>query len=78
VANMTIFSLGVFQGSTTWLELARNLLWTVPGNVIGGGLIVGLGYAWLAGPRQPVTGDAAVATEPAVRNVVDEVAVDAA
>lgn len=78
VANMTIFSLGVFQGSTTWLELARNLLWTVPGNVIGGGLLVGLGYAWLAGPRQPVTGDAAVATEPAVHNVVDEVAADAA
>lgn len=65
VANMTIFSLGVFQGSTTWHELGRNLLWTVPGNVLGGGLLVGLGYAWLAGPRGPVTGDAATATEPA-------------
>jgi len=78
VANMTIFSLGVFQGTTTWLELARNLLWTVPGNVIGGGLLVGLGYAWLAGPREPVRGDAPIATEPAGRHVVDEVVVDAA
>ncbi|MBW3603584.1 MAG: formate/nitrite transporter family protein [Actinobacteria bacterium] len=78
VANMTIFSLGVFQGSTTWVELGRNLLWTVPGNVIGGGLLVGLGYAWLAGPRQPVTGDAAIATEPTPRERVGEVVADAA
>jgi nitrite transporter NirC len=50
VANVTSFSLGVFEGSATWGQLARNLAWTVPGNVIGGGLLVGLAYAWLAGP----------------------------
>jgi nitrite transporter NirC len=54
VANMTVFSLGVFQGSATWLELARNLAWTVPGNVVGGGLLMGLAYAWLGGPRPAV------------------------
>src|SRR5690606_20941170 len=56
VANMTVFSLGVFQGTATWGELARNLIWTVPGNVVGGGLVVGLGYAWLGGRlrRSPV------------------------
>ncbi|CAA9238077.1 MAG: hypothetical protein AVDCRST_MAG50-1517 [uncultured Acidimicrobiales bacterium] len=50
VANMTLFGLGIFQGSATWGELARNLLWTVPGNVVGGGLLVGLGYAWIGRP----------------------------
>lgn len=47
VANMTMFTLGIFEGSATVGELARNLLWTVPGNIVGGGLVVGLGYSWL-------------------------------
>jgi nitrite transporter len=51
VANMTLYAIGVLQGSATWLELARNLAWTVPGNVLGGGVLVGLGYAWLSGSR---------------------------
>ena len=57
VANVTIFALGVFEGSATWGELARNLLWTVPGNVVGGGVLVGLGYAYLGGraPAPTVT-----------------------
>lgn len=56
IANVTIFGLGILDGTTTAGELGRNLLWTVPGNVIGGGLIVGLGYAWLGGRRpQAVT-----------------------
>jgi len=50
VANMTVFGLGMLQGSATWGELARNLLWTVPGNVVGGGILVGLGYAWIGRP----------------------------
>jgi nitrite transporter NirC len=54
VANMTIFSLGVLEGSATWLQLARNLAWTVPGNVVGGGLLMGLAYAWLSGPRPAI------------------------
>lgn len=52
VANMTIFGLAALDGSATWLELGRTLLWTVPGNVIGGGLLVGVAYSWLAGPPQ--------------------------
>jgi nitrite transporter NirC len=50
IANMTIFGLGILEGSATVGELARNLLWTVPGNVVGGGLIVGLGYSWIGRP----------------------------
>lgn len=50
IANMTIFGLGILEGSATIGELARNLAWTVPGNVVGGGLIVGLGYAWIGRP----------------------------
>jgi len=50
VANMTTFALGVFQGSAGWGDLAYNLAWTVPGNVVGGGVLVGLTYAWLGRP----------------------------
>ena len=63
VANMTIFALGVFEGSATWAELGRNLMWTVPGNVVGGGLLIGLGYSWIGTLRPvpvsvpPATGD---------------------
>ncbi len=53
VANVTVFALGVFEGSATWGQLARNLAWTVPGNIVGGGLLVGLLYAWLAPGRRP-------------------------
>ena len=53
VANMTVFSLAALQGSATWAELARNLAWTVPGNIVGGGLLVGLAYAWIGGRRAP-------------------------
>jgi hypothetical protein len=30
--------------------LVRNLAWTVPGNIVGGGLLVGLLYGWAARP----------------------------
>jgi nitrite transporter NirC len=61
VANMTLFSLGVFQGSADWAMLGRNLLWTVPGNVVGGGLLVGGAYVWLAGRRPAAAGAPALA-----------------
>jgi nitrite transporter NirC len=59
VANMTIFGLGILGGTATWADLASNLGWTLSGNVVGGGIIVGLGYAWLgsrptASRHQPV------------------------
>ena len=47
VANMTIFSLAVLDHAATWSDLWRNLLFTVPGNVVGGGVLVGLVYAYL-------------------------------
>jgi nitrite transporter NirC len=56
IANMTIFGLGILDGTATVAQLARNLAWTVPGNVIGGGLVIGLGYAWLGGTRPAVVG----------------------
>lgn len=56
VANMTVFALGAFAGDGTWSDLARNLAYTVPGNVVGGGLIVGLGYSWVARPARQAAG----------------------
>jgi nitrite transporter NirC len=47
IANMTTFSLAALDGSGTWGMLFRNLAWTVPGNVVGGALVVGGSYAWL-------------------------------
>ena len=36
--------------------LGRNLLWTVPGNLVGGAVVVGAAYAYLgSSPRKPVT-----------------------
>lgn len=51
IANVTTFSLAALDGSIGWEALGRNLLWTVPGNIIGGGLVVGLGYAWVSSER---------------------------
>lgn len=48
IANVTTFSLAALDGSIGWTALLRNLAFTVPGNIVGGGIIVGLGYAWLA------------------------------
>jgi nitrite transporter NirC len=64
VANATVFSLAALEGSIAWSALARNLLWTVPGNIVGGGLVIGLGYAWMATTR------AAVATSPETEPLV--------
>ena len=61
IANATTFSLAALQGSIGWDALARNLLWTVPGNVLGGGIIVGLGYAWIARTRATAPAEAAAA-----------------
>jgi nitrite transporter len=51
IANATTFSLAALDGTIGWSALGRNLLWTVPGNVVGGGLVVGVCYAWLGGAR---------------------------
>lgn len=49
VANMTTFSLGLFEGvpGATFGAFALNLLLVGLGNLVGGGLIVGAGYGFL-------------------------------
>lgn len=59
IANMTVFGLGIFDGSATWSMMGRNLLWTVPGNLVGGGILVGLVYAW-SGSTRPARPSAGV------------------
>jgi nitrite transporter NirC len=51
IANVTTFALGALEGSIGWSALGRNLAWTVPGNMVGGGVVIGLGYAWLGRTR---------------------------
>jgi nitrite transporter NirC len=68
IANMTVFGLGIFDGTATWAQLIRNLAWTVPGNVVGGGLLVGVAYAW--------TGTAATAPAVAVPQQLPEQVVE--
>jgi nitrite transporter len=53
VANMTLFSLGIFQGTATLSDMGRNLLWTIPGNMVGGGILVGVAYAYISGAGRP-------------------------
>jgi nitrite transporter NirC len=70
IANMTIFSLAVMHGDAGWGDLAHNLLLTVPGNVLGGALVVGLPYAFAAKskrrpPRVSPAAPAASESEPA-------------
>ncbi|WP_407839737.1 formate/nitrite transporter family protein [Streptomyces sp. DSM 116496] len=48
VANMAVFSLAILDGSAGFGDLFRNLMFTVPGNVVGGGLLVGAVY-WFTG-----------------------------
>jgi nitrite transporter NirC len=67
VANMTVFALGIFQHHAAWGDLWRNLAWTVPGNIVGGGILVGLSYAWVGRPAAPVT----VAPEPIPEPAID-------
>lgn len=50
VANMTTYGIGLFSGdpNATWALFGGNLLWVGLGNLIGGAVVVGLGY-WLIG-----------------------------
>ncbi len=56
VANMTTYGIGLFSGdpNATWPLFGTNLLWVGLGNLVGGALIVGVGY-WVIGgsPRTP-------------------------
>jgi nitrite transporter NirC len=50
VANVTTLSLAALSGVGEWGDLGRNLVYTVPGNIVGGGLLVGAVYGWLGRP----------------------------
>ena len=53
IANMTIFMLGIFAHArgATFGHLFVNLLFTVPGNIVGGGLLVAGAYALPTGAK---------------------------
>ena len=60
VANMTIFGVGVLGGATvdvTWLDFAHNMVWVGLGNLVGGMVVMAMGYTFIAGRR---TADAVV------------------
>ncbi len=61
VANMTTYGIGLFSGDPhfTWGLFANNMLWVGLGNLVGGGIVVGLGY-WIIGgrPRAAALSDA--------------------
>jgi nitrite transporter NirC len=64
IANMTVFSLAVFQGNAHWSDLARNLLYTVPGNIVGGALLVAMPYVWVSrSAKSPATRPNDIAVE---------------
>jgi nitrite transporter NirC len=52
IANMTVLGLGALTGAADWGMLFRNLAYTVPGNIVGGGLLVGAAYAWMGMPAK--------------------------
>ncbi|WP_330329791.1 formate/nitrite transporter family protein [Streptomyces sp. NBC_00536] len=52
VANMAVFSLAILDGQAGFGDLFRNLMFTVPGNIVGGGLLVGAVYWFTGGARR--------------------------
>ncbi|MFE2549563.1 formate/nitrite transporter family protein [Streptomyces sp. NPDC059355] len=52
VANMALFSLAVLDGSAGFRDFFRNVMFTVPGTVLGGGLLVGAVHRFIGGARQ--------------------------
>jgi nitrite transporter NirC len=57
IANMTVYGVAIYHHAAGYGDLFRNLLWTVPGNIVGGGLVIGLGYAWIAGKNPVLTAE---------------------
>ena len=51
VANMTTFALGLMGGGVdvTWSDFGINMVSVGLGNVVGGGLVIGFAYAYVAG-----------------------------
>jgi len=57
VANMTTYTLGLMTGdpNATWALFGGNLLWVGLGNLVGGALVVGVGYWVIGGSPRAVT-----------------------
>ncbi|GAB0107789.1 formate/nitrite transporter family protein [Nocardia sp. JMUB6875] len=55
VANMSLYTIGIFEGQASFADLGRNLIYTVPGNIVGGGLLVGAVYWYTSGARRTRT-----------------------
>ena len=51
IANMTSLGLAAFIGVGKWSDLVSNLTYTVPGNIVGGGVFIGLIYAYIGKSR---------------------------
>ena len=51
VANMTTFAIGLLGGGVdvTWGDFGINMLTVGLGNLVGGGIVIGLAYAFVAG-----------------------------
>jgi nitrite transporter NirC len=52
IANMTVFSLAIFEGTAHWSDLFRNVAYTIPGNIVGGALLVAAPYALIGRARK--------------------------
>ncbi|NLB46471.1 MAG: formate/nitrite transporter family protein [Microbacteriaceae bacterium] len=56
IANMTVYGLGLMADdpNATWAVFGSNMLWVGLGNLVGGGVLVGLSY-WVIGGRPSTT-----------------------
>ncbi len=56
VANMTLLSLALFSDHPDTISIAGmayNLFWVTLGNIVGGGLLVGMAYWWASNAKRP-------------------------
>jgi nitrite transporter NirC len=75
IANMTIYGVAIYHHAAGYSDLLRNLTWTVPGNIVGGGLVIGLGYAWIAGKSSAMPAEMVEPTPVASNGMAAEAAV---
>lgn len=52
VANMALFSMAILDGGAGFGDLLRNLVFTAPGNIVGGGLLVAGSYWFMGRPER--------------------------